>query len=407
MWLALRQQLRESTWPLAITILSSLTVMIAIGDGGKWFATPELRPIRIDGAPTPKGFHAGDSEAYLLIAEQGYGASGAPLSKNVFFPLLPWLMDLSATITQSSPLVVGVIINVCAYGLLVMLLLAYAKQRGTTREANDALIVFSLLPTTLFFRALYTESLFCLWEVLLLLGIVKHWKLRWLALFCALGALTRPVGFALALVLAYHIWSSSRLNDPTKHPFVPLSRAALALLPTLLGLAIFGWIQSGSSGNPASFVIEQASWSARWHGFPQWLMASLSLEPITCPWRPDTIGYWGYFAPAYGIINYTFWNPLIWFLMIGLIVYGWWRHWLTTEELLLAVLIVAIPYWLQAYRTGFTSQGRYVSVALPCYLVAGKLLSRWPIEARLTAVIPAAILLLVFACQFSAGYFVV
>lgn len=139
-----------------------------------------------------------DSEYYLRIARQGYDAV-----TSTFFPLFPILLKLGGG-SEIGMAVVGVVIsNICFLAALYVLYKLTEIDYGE-KTATASVWLLAFFPTTAFFSAVYTESLFLL---LLLLSLYAARRRGWLiaGLLGFLAALTRNPGVLIfaALGLEY------------------------------------------------------------------------------------------------------------------------------------------------------------------------------------------------------------
>lgn len=174
---------------------------------------------------------------YKLIAEEGYGEHVNTYP--AFWPLFPWLMRLGSDLSGAATETAGwAIANASFLAALVVLyrLVALDFDRTVARRAVVALAVF---PTSFFFAAVYTESLF------LLLAVGALYAARRGVWFTAgalglLAALTRSQGVFLLLPFAVLLWQQFGpvLRTPRRWPGVAPT-VLFAALP-VLGPIIFG-----------------------------------------------------------------------------------------------------------------------------------------------------------------------
>lgn len=138
-----------------------------------------------------------DGLRYAEIARNGYDQ----LPQAAFFPLYPLLERIAAPLVGGNVEIAGVLLSngaaLCAFLLLRLLV---------TRDVDDkvarrTLILLAFFPTSMFFVAAYTESLFLLFSVAAFLAIRRH---RWALAggLIALATLTRSAGVLLLLPLA-------------------------------------------------------------------------------------------------------------------------------------------------------------------------------------------------------------
>lgn len=150
---------------------------------------------------------AGDSPHYLLLARQGYAASGENAKYIVFYPLYPLLIRAAHTLL--APFGAGwecsaLTVSQLCWGGAGAAMLRLAGRHFGRRQAFWAVFLMALYPFGFFALGVYTESLFLL---LCLLCITAAEEGRWPAagLFCALAGLCRTQGLAL-LPPFWYLW---------------------------------------------------------------------------------------------------------------------------------------------------------------------------------------------------------
>ena len=153
-----------------------------------------------------------DSKWFLSVAHQGYQPHTTP-----FFPLYPFLLKLGGD-SEAGMALAGICISNICFFLALYLLFRLTELELGLNVAKASVWLLAFYPTTAFFSAVYTESLFLL---LLLLTFYSARLRRWhTAGLCGLlAALTRNPGvlICLALSLAYlksidYDWRSIRFS---------------------------------------------------------------------------------------------------------------------------------------------------------------------------------------------------
>jgi hypothetical protein len=221
---------------------------------------PALDPVSVPGwtahaVPDP-GWHnlftaweRFDALWFLRIAAEGYRAADGSAA---FFPLYPLVTRFVSVLIGGHPFAAALLVSNGAFlGALVML---YALTRSELSDevARATVLFVAVFPTSLFFFAPYSESLF------LLLAVTAMWAARrdrWvLAAAAGAGAaLTRNVGAVVALALAAEALERRREGKPGLVP--GLAAAAGAAIGTLLYLGY--WATRGDTLAPLS---QQANW---------------------------------------------------------------------------------------------------------------------------------------------------
>ena len=211
-----------------------------------------------------------DSNWYRSVAQDGYKFSPTEKSNAAFFPLYPLLMRavhvFSPSNSDASWFLSGVIASNAA--LLLALFYLYRLVRIDFDEGTAARAVLYLLvfPTSFFFSAVYSESVF----LLVVLGAFYHArKAQWLIAGLLAGAATigRSPGFLIAipLLIEYLAQRQYRLRDIKADILwlaaIPLSAAA--------HMFYFHW----RFGNMLAVIDAQRTWGGDW-GRLKW------------PWEP-------------------------------------------------------------------------------------------------------------------------
>ena len=142
-----------------------------------------------------------DTNWYMKIAQGGYSENDG---STAFFPLYPLLVNSFGLILGDNLLAALLVSNVAFLGALVLFykLAAGYFEAGIVQRS---LLYMVLFPTSFFFFAGYSESLFLL---LVLASLFAAKRKRWLltALFGSLAALTRLQGVLMILPLYYMWW---------------------------------------------------------------------------------------------------------------------------------------------------------------------------------------------------------
>jgi hypothetical protein len=184
-----------------------------------------------------------DAVWYLNIANDGYGAND---DRDAFFPLYPLLVRGGGWLC-GSPVAAGIAISLVAFLVALAALHRLAVLEVGAEGARWAVLALAFFPGSLWFSAVYSESLFLMVSVGAVLCARRE---RWAAaaLLGALGAATRSAGLLLAIPLAllwFDAWRAGRARLRTA--------AWLGVVP--LGLAAFcGYLalDGASAGAPFS-----------------------------------------------------------------------------------------------------------------------------------------------------------
>ncbi|HZP89618.1 MAG TPA: hypothetical protein VFC04_01330 [Actinomycetota bacterium] len=222
---------------------------------------PPLRPVSVPGWPAHPVPDPGwqnlftawerfDGLWFLRIAAEGYRSADGSAA---FFPLYPLLARAVSFVIGGHPFAASLIVSNAAFaGGLCVLYLLTATERSEP-VARTTVLFLAVFPTSFFFFAPYSESLFLLLCVTAFWGArTRRWVVAGIA--GALAALTRNVGVVLAAALALEA-----VHQRVEHrgSLVPgLAAAVVTGLGTLAYLAYWD-IRVGDWLAP---VHQQANW---------------------------------------------------------------------------------------------------------------------------------------------------
>jgi hypothetical protein len=216
-----------------------------------------------------------DSGWYSSIVRDGYSYSPGRQSNVAFFPLYPLLIRFMST-GHESPLVAALVVDHLAFLGALIYLYALARRVLPDREsAERSLWLLALFPTSFFYSAFYTESLF----LFLSAGALFHVQVRqwhWAVLFAALASACRGPGIFLYGLLMLEwmkdaSWSFTTLFRAQSwrnlgHAARLQWRTLLLIQASVLGLAAFMSYLYLRFGNPLLFAEVQSEWGRRWIG---------------------------------------------------------------------------------------------------------------------------------------------
>jgi hypothetical protein len=162
-------------------------------------------------------------------------------------------------------------------------------------------------------------------------------------------------------------------------------------------------------GNPIAFAQTQEHWSIRLPTAHPVLLdklqALLTLEPLRSVYDPQSLRYWSGIGTRDDILfNFFFWNPTLFLLTVGLVVWGSWRKWLTGSETVMGALLLAIPYVTRSYEMSMASHARFAAAVVVIYPILGRLLASLPVPAACTTVFLSAALMTCWSSLYAAGY---
>jgi hypothetical protein len=365
-------------------------------------------------------FSRWDGEWYARIATEGYSYAPDKRSSVAFFPLYP-LLGKGVTIATGLRVEIALLIvaHLLLFGCFVLMhayvssrphpspLLATASLRpeGEGNLAAHTVIAFAFWPTTFFFRMAYSESVFVFLCVLALYGMHRNWRSSIIAIVAGLATAARPVGIALLLPFAWHLWTTQLQHRLTLRSTV---MASLLCLTACWGLIAYMVYQQIAFGDALGFAKTQESWRMREGSVEEKVLALVTLEPVWSVYVPSSDAYWAKRVKSIDpLFNLQAANPVYFLIGAGLVAYGAWRRWLNAYEVLLSIGLILIPYETRSYEMCMASQGRFMAAVFPMYIVMGELLRRIPSPWFVLLVAPSAFFLGIYAALFAAGFVVI
>src|SRR3989338_10736162 len=284
-----------------------------------------------------------DGIHYLLIAGEGYTNNFG------FLPLFPILIKtLTLLIGNESTFspsyfFSGLIISNLAFLASLFIfykLLLFDYKRGV---AITSIVFLLLFPTSFYFGAVYSESLFLLLTLLTFYFARRKW---WLlaGLLGALTSATRVVGIILlpALLVEYAMQKKKTIKD------------LLSILLAPLGLIIYAVYNFVRWGNPLYFLQAQGE-----------LSNGRAVNSIILP--PQLIYRYIKILFTVSPVQYDWWIALLefgvfWFAAI--LVYVMWKQKIRLSYLIFAVLGILIPM-MSGTLTDFP---RYILPLFPLFI---------------------------------------
>ena len=190
-----------------------------------------------------------DSDWFLRIAEHGYSW---PSSTPAFFPLYPLLVAAFGWVLLGHTVLAGVLVSLVAGAAAFGLLYQLALERLGEEVARRTVLFLAVAPTSLFFGAVYSESLFLLLTVASFVAAERgrFWQA---GVAGGLALLTRSAGVALVPALVVLAWRAP--NRRRALAGVAVTPVLFGLYPLLLSL----WI-----GQPLGFLeAQRVVWERR------------------------------------------------------------------------------------------------------------------------------------------------
>ena len=193
-----------------------------------------------------------DATHYAYIALNGYTRAG--ILQSAFFPLMPLLMHLVASVTGGNVYLAGILIANACYLIALFGLGVLVSDYYDHATARRSMLYLTIFPTGFFLFAAYTESLFLALAIWFVIACRRGawWQAGTLGL---LASLTRQMGVFLMLPFAWYYlqsieWQWNRVRT---------SAVAMGLIPAGVGLFML-WLWH-AVGDPLAFAHVEPSWT--------------------------------------------------------------------------------------------------------------------------------------------------
>lgn len=196
---------------IAVFIISRIIIFLtsifalSLPEGGTYFEVDTNRFIN--------AWSQYDTVGYLDIALWGYYEGNEnyffPEGNYQWWPAFPMLLKLWPS-TSTMPLF-GFIISNLFFIFAIIILFKLFSEKFNDKIASVALSVLVFFPTSYFFSAVYTESMFLFFCALsMYMCHKKQWF--WASVFGSVCALTRIYGGVLFIYLLYNYYKTRRFN---------------------------------------------------------------------------------------------------------------------------------------------------------------------------------------------------
>lgn len=322
-----------------------------------------------------------DGEHYIAIAQRGYQNL-----EHSFFPLYPIIVNLFSFGNHQYIPFVGILIANISFFLSLFFLWMLIRMDYSKKIAFLSLLSLILFPTSFYFGALYTESLF------LFLTVVSFFaarKSKWMisGIFGALASSTRIYGVILIPALLFE-WMDKKGSKSLKNSVIPL----LSISFILTGFVGYLYYSYKTTGNPFVFYTDLSPFGEQ--------RSSSSITPL-----PQV--FWRYIKMIFtvDILTPTFVTIFFEFVVgltgLLLIIYGFVKR-IRSSYLTFALL----SYILPTLTGSFSSLPRYILVIFPLFILSGLSLSKVPKVIRLLVCILMLVLLALQTMFFVRGYWV-
>lgn len=182
-----------------------------------------------------------DGKLFAGIAHEGY----AHLFQAAYFPIFPLTERIFAPLVGGDPSVAGLLLsNVACLAAFALLRVLIEREAGRD-VARRALLYLAVFPTSLFFAAAYSESLFLLVSVGTFLALRgRRWALA--GVLAAVATLTRQVGIVLLVPMAFEMARAWHTPYPDRREVVRMVAGIIAPLAALAGFCAYLWVRFGT-----------------------------------------------------------------------------------------------------------------------------------------------------------------
>ncbi|MCF0138427.1 MAG: hypothetical protein HUJ66_08710 [Oscillospiraceae bacterium] len=226
-----------------------------------------------------------DSRHYLDIAADWYLSEGSidRLVQLVFLPGYP-LAVRAVRLFVRSYVLAGMLVSALCFAGSACLLYRLLRLDMTREKALRAVVFFCIMPSSFFFAAPMSESLFMLLS-LSCVYLSRRGKFIPAAVFGALACFTRSVGLALLVPLLFEfIAQRRRIRD------------YLALLIVPLGFAVYCYVNYAVAGDPFKFMeYQQSHWNQSFGLF--FSTAAYQTDNALAALGTDSVNFFGLWLP--------------------------------------------------------------------------------------------------------------
>ncbi|QSO53939.1 hypothetical protein JZ785_09265 [Alicyclobacillus curvatus] len=326
-----------------------------------------------------------DAKWFLQVAKNGYVRSNPDMA--AFFPLFPMTMGVMGHLLSSlahlgsvgphkppgdrAYFLAGIAISNVSFFIALVGLYIVARQHRTPRQAARGLWLLALFPSSYYFSAAYSESMFLM---LIVFAFVCAYKNRWLwaAILMGLAALCWDLGVFGIFSLLWLVWRDFRIHRRVMKFF---GRALeVSVIPVALFSAYPLWLEH-VFGNPLMFVWAEEH---HWHRHFTFIWTSLHED---------------YYHDPLGLV------ASILFLAILLAATGR----LPLEQWLFSAFVLLIPLFSSA-GTYPMSMVRFVLMAFPLFLFVGASIRK--VETYFAVIVACAVFMAWLTGLFASGHWI-
>jgi hypothetical protein len=323
-----------------------------------------------------------DGVHYLSIAGRGYTDNGR------FFPLYPLIVRLVTLLFHTKAFDAiqffgGFLLSNLLLLASLFILYESVKADFSEKVALKTIVMLLLFPTSFFFGAIYTESLFLFLSLLAFYFIKKdNYRLTSIASF--LLTLTRLVGIFIIPALLMMIISKKKVKTSLKSIVIP----SLLICFSAIGLFIYSWYNKIKWGDWLYFLKAQGQ-------------LNNGRSTTTVVLFPQTL--FRYFKIIFTVsVSYEWWIALLELLVFVTVFFLLYRAW--KNKIDLAYIVFSLfCFFIPASSGTFSGLPRYVIILFPVFIALALVKNKyWQIAYIVISIIIGFVLLMFF----SRGYYV-
>lgn len=367
-------------WRIAITLVAILSIKFVPLSGINFFGGKYINYVT---NPLFWGWANFDGEHYVSIAMFGY--------KNLqqaFFPAYPYLAKLVSNLIGSnleSFVWSGILISNALFFASLVLLWKVIRLDFSEKIAKIATILLLTFPTSFYFGAVYTESLF-LFSSLLTYYLYREKKYFFAGVVGILMTSTRIYGIFVLLMILVDLLKN-------KVSLLKIIQEKIYLLGiSISGILFYMWFCFKNYGDPLAFYNLQNIVGE--HRSSQLILLPQVFFRYIAKVIPNLD--WNYLPVVF--------NALLEFsvatLFLIIILYSFkkirWDYW----------VYVTLGYLVPTLTGSFSSLARYVVVLFPAFIIASIFLEKRNKYLRLGIYLSLTIIAVVAEMLFFRGYFV-
>lgn len=306
-----------------------------------------------------------DAGWYLEIARHGY----VRLTETAFWPLYPWFIRWFHEGTGIGYDVSAIVLSAISFFLAIWFFLLWIDESLGAKAAISGGLLFVFYPTSFYFDAAYTESLFTLFAILAVYTS-RRGHLFWANVWTALATLTRNTGGLLGFILFFDYVQKKQIGWKfwTRTWWRKLSWRAVYFLIPAATLVVYCYRLKRQFGMWTPFLYaEHHHWHR--HYLAPWICIERTVQFLIHP--KTTIMSQEYiqfevaaFVAVVVLVGFTL-GYMLWRRQAAYI--GWFLYVLSVGFITSSEPSVNIPDYL-------VSLPRYVLMLFPAFGIVGKVL---------------------------------